>query len=231
MTALQIHTRQFPLPIFQSAVGHAPAGYIAHATTLIGGQTLQDKAREIINDTSHPWRKQICRETLGATCRDNRIDPIIAFSCCMAWGNQCSTPGGYDNFVAAIRDNVRLTSEIERLRQGEDTREAAFKRLSTTGKIEGLGFSFFTKLIYFFMPVDSRGYILDQHSARAAQHHAPAVGIKLSGNGHPRTMQAGVYEKYCRLIEEISEGRGAPWTTDLVEVSLFTRGKTLLKEK
>ncbi len=225
MTVLQKLNAIYPQPPGQDEIGHIPAAYICAAAALCESGPLKESAEQILADPKHAWRKTLGRDDVSRICRDTQVDPLVAFCCCMAWGLQWSA-SGFDSFHRALRNSERLSLELQSLRDGTESRQNAFLNFSKPklGKIDGLEFAYFTKLLYFFMPADKRGYIFDQWTAKSVYRLNPNIGIRFPANDprkYPSKPSAEVYEQYCAYIEELANALKQPWTPDKVEIALF----------
>lgn len=230
MTALEKFNECYPSkPKPQEPVGHAPAVYLCAAAAFCGNEAIRKKAQEILRDPEHKWRNQLNREELRTICQDSKIDPLVAFCCCMAWGKQWSA-SSFDNFHRAL-NNQDLINNLNMLRcpnrlPGESAwsdRKKAFVLFEPKRgkKIAGLAESYFTKLIFFFLQPrekQSPGYIQDTWTKKSYQvlkDHFP--------NYHPSWCRgdsdAGHYEDFCRFVDLLAHSKG--WTGSDVETALF----------
>jgi hypothetical protein len=174
-------------PPDQGKVGHRPAAYIfaAFAQDPNDDASLRNAARELLNVPLNPPFENafsgsgLHRDEVARICRDKEVDVIVAYSVAMAWGVQWDA-STYKAFEKSLENKRDLRRKLEKLRdpttldlKGLRPRQAAFSLFSGNEGIGGLGISYFSKLLFFFMPDGVKGYILDSRTAKAVSKLAP----------------------------------------------------------
>lgn len=120
---------------------------------------------------------------------------------------------------------------VDTIRQGSLTRTEAygqFMKVRALGNLPGMGPAFFTKLIYFFgKNSQSRGYIMDQWTARSANLLLGADLVELihtkSGSWVTDENTEAVYDSFCVFIERLAAELNV--ATDIAEEMIFSIGQ------
>jgi hypothetical protein len=145
---------------------------------------------------------------------------IAAFICIMAWGGI-----RISNLRLALKKSVELKKIVKKLKGSKFNRIEAFALLQKAKRqreLQGLGISFYTKLLHFFRP-DGDAYILDQWTAKSM--------VLLLGNNSPVVLHGDLpcpqtsprhYEEYCLEIEQVA--KYFKWSGADVETGLFSKG-------
>jgi hypothetical protein len=250
-------------PPDQGEVGHRPAAYILAAFAQHrSDEVLKSAARELVSDEvgppfEHAFSKTgIGRDEVAEICRSTKVDELLAYGFAMAWGNQWDA-SSYKAFVESLEDLEGLRVKLKDLKKpsaplppGQSRRQAAFEELSGKQGIKGLGISYFTKLLFFFLPNLEKGYVLDSWTVRAVSKLAdfdtwPFEKRPNGGPDWPRPKKhpekpetyreyvanpanwktAQHYETYCcyveGLAEEMTKYTGKSWTASQAEQALF----------
>jgi hypothetical protein len=233
MNALEKLQECYPQAPKQSAIGHIPATYICAAATLCTHPAIRECAADIQAKQNHKLRQPLDRDTLRDLCRSDKVDPMVAFCCCMAWGVQWSTPSGFDNFCQMIRDPklahnlslLRNPARIEGEKNGSDRRKAFVLFDDNDLGVENLGRSYFTKLIFFFLRQregQGTGYIQDRWTEKAYQRLSPCCP-EFQAQARRGDGAAGRYEDFCRFIYHLAKIQN--WSGSETEVALFGAAK------
>lgn len=166
------------------------------------------------------------RSQVRKVCLDRQIHPLVAYACVMAWGGR-----NFSNYRRSIASESvdALVGLLKHLRDSKQSRKNDFAHTqNVVSGINGLGISFYTKLLFFFRPNDD-SYILDQWTAKSALVLFSGCGVRVNSAGLPRPdTSPEVYEAFCRAIEVFGTELGPNWTTgEEVERTLFDhpRGK------
>ena len=99
---------------------------------------------------------------------------------------------------------------LEDIRSGkENDRMKIYTRFADyrySADLKGIDTAYFTKLIYFLMNQDEKGYILDQFTARSSNIllRRNIININKDGTVASKQNDAEVYEKYCKFIEDLA---------------------------
>lgn len=249
----------------QGAVGDCAAAYIFAAFVQNSSDlALQNAATGLIKsksgktgylaDAFQPLR----RDRVGEICRDESVDPVVAYCFAMAWGGQWQA-SSYGSFVDSLSDIKRLRGNLVILRvlkagaPGRSTpRMEAFDLFASKSPIKGLGISYFTKLLYFFLPRNIPAYVLDNWTAKSVSKLAEHADLpiqdwidkysKTSRWPGPKRMPQEIstygqfignianwktsdhYEQYCQFIEDLA-GR-LRWDGGASDVELALFGST-----
>jgi hypothetical protein len=230
-------------PTAQEPVGHRPAAYLLAAYSECRTDPKLNKAADQLRSPNPAWpfdrafKDRLSRVEVAEICRTPSVDPLVAYCFAMAWGIQWNAPGGYANFVESISDPKKLRENLSALRDpatlkpaGDNERQKAFQLfIEAESTISRLGISYYTKLIFFFLPEGLNGYILDRWTARAVSKFRwpdlitgqPKSGLGNTGNWST----AGHYEAYCHFVEwlaeQMPEVQGKKWTSSQAEQALF----------
>jgi len=192
----------------QGAVGCAPSSWVRNL-----GLTGVPNAGRL--PTTPLTRQQVRR-----ICTDPKIPVLFGYVCVMAWGRQDKVCKGRQNVLNAWGANRQVNSHLQTLRSGGLTRIQAYRLFLGSGKIPGLGPSFFTKLLYFFsqsIPKGEDPYIMDNVILRAV--------ALLTGNPFQCHATPGGYQACCEEIDAVATILGC--SGQVAEERLFSsRGKT-----
>ncbi len=205
----------FPEPPSQGPVGEAPAVYLAELNHLCG--------TNLAWPVGYPTGL-VNRTQLNALCRDPAVDVLIGYAAVMAWGRRgvkspnyrkSLEPGPRQRLVAILRD-LRNSA-----RSRSDDFAAMWKAAET---INGLGISYYTKLLFFFRPRQDC-YILDQFTAKSSRilSDPPVVRLTSAYYPEPDTSQQE-YENFCLWLDREAGNLsmlGTRWTAEQVEQALF----------
>lgn len=168
--------------------------------------------------------KQFTRTEVKAICQSQEIEVLDAYAVAMAWGGQHLTH--FKNSVSAT-SKAELTKLLTKLRHSTRPRAEDFDLCSQAcDNINGLGISFFTKLLYFFRANDD-AFILDQWTAKSAHVLLESSPILITSQGMPHVSTNGEhYELFCQFIEKLAQQLSSTdqtWTADETEIALFDK--------
>ena len=210
-THLENFKRCHPKPPKQRAIGRPAQSYLNEINRVCG--------------TSLVWpgnfnQGKLDRADVHKICRDHTIDPLVVYAAIMAWGSR-----DFSNFWKTLEQPFRgrLIKLIEDLRTSSRSRSADFAYAQNAAAgIDGLGISYFTKLLFFLRPAND-AYILDQFTAKSSLLLFEDCPIRIQQKmPHPRTT-ADDYEWFCQQIEKLAENLGPKtnWPGDVVESAMF----------
>ena len=147
---------------------------------------------------------------LDEICKDHETydieDCVLAI---LAWGQIYATK---NNFIPAWKslNKPEIKSFLEDIRIGRScNRKEIYQKFTDyrlSGELKGLNTPYFTKLIYFLMRGEARGYILDQFTAISANVllKKNIININKDNKVDCKKNDAEVYEKYCEFIENLA---------------------------
>ena len=147
---------------------------------------------------------------LDEICKDHDTydieDCVLAI---LAWGQIYATK---NNFIPAWNslNKPGIKSFLEDIRIGKScNRKEIYQKFTDyrlSGELKGLNTPYFTKLIYFLMRGEARGYILDQFTAISANVllKKNIININKDNKVDCKKNDAEVYEKYCEFIEDLA---------------------------
>ena len=147
---------------------------------------------------------------LNEICKDHETydieDCVLAI---LAWGQIYATK---NNFIPAWKslNKPEIKSFLEDIRIGRScNRKEIYQKFTDyrlSGELKGLNTPYFTKLIYFLMRGEARGYILDQFTAISANVllKKNIININKDNKVDCKKNDAEVYEKYCEFIEDLA---------------------------
>jgi hypothetical protein len=147
---------------------------------------------------------------LDEICKDHDTydieDCVLAI---LAWGQIYATK---NNFIPAWKslNKPEIKSFLEDIRIGRIcNRKKIYQKFTDyrlSGELKGLNTPYFTKLIYFLMRGEARGYILDQFTAISANVllKKNIININKDNKVDCKKNDAEVYEKYCEFIEDLA---------------------------
>ncbi len=161
----------------------------------------------------------LTRQQVRAECQDPGKSVLHGYVCAMAWGLQ-GAAGRRAHVDAAWANRADIAHRLMLLRGGGYTRQQAYDLFSTS-PIPGLGPSYFTKLVYFFRPDETIGYIMDQWTGKSIDlitgHHV----VRMYGDA-PTSLNTGAnYDSFCRVIDFLAMQEGN--TGDELEQRLFSQ--------
>lgn len=203
---------------------------ITHLPQREVGGNLKNYTKSIIGDSFGTQDNllpghSVSRQELFKLVADTRLP---TFTCCAAilgWGGMRR-----DHARRAFNFASEWMPIADRIRRGELSRMSAYKHFilkRQTGSLEGMGPAFFTKLIYFFTKnSESRGYIMDQWTARSANL---LLGKELIDISRTKSLcwvtdknTEFVYDEFCDFIQLLAEELGVE--TDTAEEMIFSVG-------
>ena len=198
----------------QGWVGQRLASYLA---SVLGDSELIESS--ILTDNESD------RDYIFKLVQNNAVSTQI---CCVAifgWGGMRR-----DNARECIQASRRWLSIAEAIRSNKLSRSKAysdFLSLRNSKSLPGMGPAFFTKIIYFLGVENvSRGYILDQWTARSANLLLGKSLIHLTRVNNAAWVSDRnsevVYEEFCQFIERLGYELGV--SADLAEEIIFSAG-------
>lgn len=215
--AFQTLKNLYPRLPAQGPVGYAPDSFLRKAainTTQIVGFRL-----------SQP----LDRSKVRSICTNPNIPALDAYCVAMAWGGQ--RRNHFRNSITA--DN--LVPFLDQLRNYHPASRAGGFNLAKghAQTINGLGISFYTKLLYFFLP-EPTSYILDKWTALSvsALFEDSPIGLMntnwhpVNALPHPQT-SGHQYQRYCEYLDalalEMEQVNPLGWTGETMEMAIFDR--------
>ena len=142
-------------------------------------------------------------------CKDHQYDIEDCILIILTWGQIRPSP---TTLLLAWKslNSPKIKRFLENIRSGkENDRKQIYRRFADyrySGDLKGIDTAYFTKLIYFLLNQDEKGYILDQFTARSCNILLRRNIIHINENGTVTSKQndAEVYEKYCQFIEDLA---------------------------
>jgi len=183
------------------------------------GINAKDWGLYFLNNVSSKLDKIFIRSDLtNSNFTQNLTNEELAIAI-LSWGGMNREHG------KSLFKNKEWLEVIERMRETAVNRKDAyeqFKNLRKNKKLVGMGPAYFTKLIC-FANRDLNGYIMDQWTSKSMNILTGSSFINLTSQGSVSDRNsADTYEKFCNLIEELSDiVRMAPLDT---EEALFSYG-------
>jgi hypothetical protein len=165
--------------------------------------------------------QKITRATVRSICRDPHHHVLRGYVCAMAWGGQGSGPGARKHVTAAWNERERLSGHLEILKKGGIRRDAAYALFTGEGAVPGLGPSFFTKLLYFFLPSPDC-YIMDQWTVKSVNLLTGRQVAKLAGDAPSKLNTGAEYLAFCEEVDSMATALGC--SGECVEERLFSKG-------
>ncbi len=194
---------------------HQPAGPVGSAP-LPWAERLGFKELPCPDSIS---RAPLTRTQVLAVCQDPDVPVLGGYICAMAWGGQGVGPTRrHARSAWDARD--RIQPILERLRHDALSRGAAYELFRET-RIPGLGPSYWTKLLFFFVPGE-RHYVMDQWVAKSVNLLAGRPVVPLSGGCPAGGNPPSVYDAYCAEIDRIAGALGLPGSA--AEELMMSRG-------
>ena len=168
--------------------------------------------------------RKLTRSDVIEACR--HPNPALhGYVTAMAWGGQGSGLGGSTNAKLAWKmGRARLRKHLQTIREGEVTRREAYE-LFLLEPVAGLGPSYITKLIYFFMPQRGRGrlgYIMDQWTAKSVNLLTGQHIVRVYDEAPLPSNTGANYEAFCTLIDHMATQ--FKMTGEQLEERLFSSG-------
>lgn len=204
----------FPIPPAQAAVGDSPQVYLEKLNQLC--------ELSLAWPAAHPTG-QLTRVQLRNLCRDAKVDVLVAYAAVMAWGGRGVDSRNYRLSLSAP-SRKKLTDILNRLRASTQNRKTDFERMQRAAEnINGLGISFYTKLLFFFRR-SADAYILDQFTAKSAKLLFDPCLVVLNPSGYPdQNNNPTSYESFCASAEALGTGRtpSPAWTGEQIEQAMF----------
>lgn len=165
------------------------------------------------------------RAEVRAKCRDTECHVLIGYICAMAWGNQ--GPGKSLRYAqAAWKARTKVSSLLEKLRNDGLPRRDAFELFCNEGEVKGLGVSYFTKLIFFFMS-QTDCYIMDQWTSKSINYLTARRVVRIYNDAPTRANDGSNYDEYCALVDRLGRmlvERQQEGCGEKVEQRLFCKG-------
>lgn len=202
-------------------------GYQAQAWV---GQNLQAYAESVASDIADCDPSQL----KPARCDRNYLidltqgSSVSTLTCCVAifgWGGMRRDHA--KNALQALQSWLPIVEDLRSKSLSRVKAYRGFADLRKAGSLSGMGPAFFTKLIYFFgKGSPSRGYIMDQWTARSANLllEQDLVDLrKYKGRAWVTDKNSEeTYDKFCCFLECLA--RELSVKTDVAEEMIFSVG-------
>lgn len=157
------------------------------------------------------------RTTLKNYFMDPNNSDESCFISCMAWGGMNRKHG-----AATWQEKEKFLPIVKRMRNGRLSRKEAYAEFFNLGQIAGLGPAYYTKLIYFALPVGN-GYIMDQWTGKSVFLLTNGQYPKVTKNGWvERINSPSIYESFCSFIDDVAAH--LKMSEDEVEERMFSSG-------
>ena len=168
------------------------------------------------------------RQQVRNICQNGSIPVLDGYLYAMAWGGQSDR---FKHKSLAWHNRSLIAPKLKQLRAGGLNHTAAYNLFTGSNAVPGLGPSFFTKLIYFFSPLNSSGavgfYIMDQWTAKSVNLLTQQWVVRLarSKSASPGfSNKCGNYEAFCQEVEQIAGVHPLGLTGDQIEQCLMSGG-------
>ena len=160
------------------------------------------------------------RKEVRNYCQSNENEILAAYLAVMAWGGQGKGPGGRKHVLNAWNNRNLLLDKINRIKEGNLSREESFNLFVGERSVPGLGPAYFTKLLYFF---GSNMYIMDQWTTKPVLLLTEKNIIRHTDYGPSSGNNGENYELFCLIIEDLVNLIEAQ-SGEEVEERLFSKG-------
>jgi hypothetical protein len=201
-----------------SGIPHVPAGPVGYVPTAwVVNHGLAGVPAAAIPLPTH----QLNRVTVRAICQNPANPVLFGYVCAMAWGLQGAGPGGAGHVAAAWAANALLIPKLAALRAGGLTRRQAYSLFTGANAVPGLGPAYFTKLLYFFLPV-ADCYIMDQHTGKSMGLLTGNWVVRMVGKAVSNLNKCGNYQAYCEEVDTMAGLVGL--TGEQIEEMMMSRG-------
>ena len=167
-------------------------------------KSLEEKFKENLSPSefNHHAVREICKD-------HHKYDIEDCILIILTWGQIRPSP---TTLLLAWKslNSPDIKRFLEDIRSGEENvRKKIYTRFADyrySGDLKGIDTAYFTKLIYFLMNQDEKGYILDQFTARSSNIllRRNIININKDGTVKSKKNDAEVYEKYCKFIEDLA---------------------------
>jgi hypothetical protein len=164
--------------------------------------------------------KVLTRQEVRKVCHDKSTPVLFGYVCAMAWGLQGSGPGGNRTVERSWGAKSKIEKLLIEIRTSSLTRAQGYE-LFKRNPVPGLGPAYFTKLIYFFLPNDPTGYIMDQWTAKSINLLAGRKIVRMVGESPSRANSSENYESFCQIVDILAQKVGC--TGDEFEQRLFSQ--------
>lgn len=160
------------------------------------------------------WDIALKRDELRKLCLSQSQDPTALYVAVMAWGRQ-----NRRYLARSWHHRSKFVHRLLLLRSERLTRCEAFG-LFHNDHIDGLGPSYFTKLLFFFS-LAGDCWIMDQWTSKSINLLFGNI-VPMQGHYFSPSIEAGHYEQYCAAVDEISSLLSCDG--ERAEMLLFSRG-------
>ena len=167
------------------------------------------------------------RKQVRDICQNPDIPVLFAYLCVMAWGNQGGAGRGSQHVQSAWAEKTKLKKHLSLLRAGDLTRSDAYSLFTGTGKIKGIGPAYWTKLLYFFTPIQNF-YIMDQWTSKSINLLTGRQVVRMEGNVASGDNKCGNYQSYCEEVDVIADLLKLPGD-DVEEMLMSSKGSSWRK--
>lgn len=168
---------------------------------------------------------KLSRYQVRDICRAPGTHVLIGYICAMAWGAQGVGPTSR-HAISAWAARAALIPALEEIKAGGLALDQAYKLFCGDGVVTGLGVSYFTKLIFFFMP-EMNGYIVDQWTAKSINYLTGRDVVIIDDEAPTRRNTEVHYAQYRAMVDALVEelrAVGQHNTGEEVEQRLFSSG-------
>lgn len=122
----------------------------------------------------------------------------------MAWGDQGKGPAGGKYLKLAWEQRDKIEKHLSLLRAEQMSRKDAYNLFCGAGNIDGLGPSYFTKLLYFFNRAPDC-YIMDQWTGKSINLLTGEHLVRINDKSPTRDNKSGNYQAFCEEIDMLAE--------------------------
>jgi len=179
----------------QGPVGRAPAAWLATVAK------LDARCMPLIEASPRLFHERHSPETLRRFYLATEVTSLECFVACMAWGGM-----RYDHGAQALQARQQWLGLISKVRTSILPREELFEKFLALrpDQLPHVGIAYFTKLLH-FLRRGPDAYILDQWTAKSVNLLTGRGVVHLMGNWVDDSNTARGYEKFCTVIECLSE--------------------------
>ena len=162
------------------------------------------------------------RSAVREICSDWTKPVLFGYVCAMCWGVQERGPRGNRGVTEAWEGRETIKEHLEKIREGSLSRSEAYNLFKEEKNVKGLGPSYFTKLLFFFSPVEDF-WIMDQWTAKSVNLLAGERIVRLSGGAPSSKNRGGNYQAFCEEIDNLASQMNC--SGNQIEQRLMSRGK------
>lgn len=203
----------------------------SHDRQIWVGQNLRSYAGDVLEkyrdcDESLLMDRQASRNDIFRLAQDSSVSARICSVAIFGWGGMRRNHAR--DCLKLAQSWISIVEDIKLNKLSRTEAYSSFLSLRLRKSLPGMGPAFFTKLIYFFgEQSSSRGYIMDQWTARSANLLLGRQFIHLVKNKKNQARVSDknskyVYEEFCQFIEALASELNS--STDAVEEMIFSSG-------